>query len=160
MGAQFSSLSAGFASLAGQVLGPLLNSREYQYRVEAEIARTEALLNNYEQTFYRALREVEDALASVRTYREEYEVRKKQVESAKKAAELAWVRYNGGMTSYLEVLDLERSLFGAELNVSETLAKYYTSIIKLYKALGGGWNPDHRFAIMDFTIKYDQEVAQ
>ena len=51
-------------------------------------------------------------------------------------------RYDGGVTSYLEVLDSERSLFSAELSESQTLRLYINSIIELYKALGGGWVPE------------------
>ena len=46
------------------------------------------------------------------------------------------------MTSYLEVLDTERSLFSAELSESQTLRQYFNAIIELYKALGGGWTPE------------------
>ena len=49
------------------------------------------------------------------------------------------MRYEGGLTSYLEVLDLQRSLFSAQLAESETLLLQLSSIVELYKALGGGW---------------------
>jgi multidrug efflux system outer membrane protein len=61
------------------------------------------------------------------------------VESAINAAELSWVRYEGGMTSYLEVLDLQRSQFSAELQASAALQQQLASVVELYKALGGGW---------------------
>jgi multidrug efflux system outer membrane protein len=61
--------------------------------------------------------------------------------AAQSAAELSWVRYDGGLSSYLEVLDVQRSEFSAELGVSETLQLQLTSIVDLYRALGGGWNP-------------------
>jgi multidrug efflux system outer membrane protein len=59
--------------------------------------------------------------------------------AAEKAVELSWVRYNGGLTSYLEVLDLQRSQFTSQLRASEALQNQITSTINLYKALGGGW---------------------
>jgi len=141
LGASFSTLTSGFAGLGTQILGPIFNSGANQQKVEVEIARTRQLLNKYEQTFYSALREVEDAMIAVNTYKEEYKVRKAQVNSAQNAANLSWVRYEGGMTSYLEVLDLQRSLFNAELKTSETLQLQLSSTVKLYKALGGGWVP-------------------
>ena len=64
-----------------------------------------------------------------------------QVDAARNAAVLSRARYDGGVTSYLEVLDIERSLFSAELSQSQTRRLYITSIIDLYKALGGGWVP-------------------
>jgi hypothetical protein len=68
--------------------------------------------------------------------------RRRQVESARSASTLSRARYDGGVTSYLEVLDTERSLFNAELAESQTLRLYFNSIIELYKALGGGWAPE------------------
>ncbi len=139
LGAQFSDASNSFAGLGAQIFGPLFNSGENQRRVEVEIARTEQLLNAYEQTFLTALREVEDALVAVETYDAELASRIKQLESATSAAELSWVRYEGGLTSYLEVLDLQRSLFSSQLKASETLQLRLTSTVQLYQALGGGW---------------------
>jgi multidrug efflux system outer membrane protein len=49
------------------------------------------------------------------------------------------MRYNGGVTSYLEVLESERTLFSAELELSEVRQSTFNSYIRLYKALGGGW---------------------
>ena len=63
--------------------------------------------------------------------------------SSRSAAMLSRARYDGGVTSYLEVLDTERSLFSAELTESQTLRLYINAIIELYKALGGGWSPEN-----------------
>jgi len=141
VGAQFSDLAEMFAGLGARLLGPLYHGGGIRRQVDVEIARTRRLLDNYEQTFYTALREVEDAMVAVRTYEKEYELRKAQVEAAQRAADLSWVRYDGGMTSYFEVLDLQRSLFSAQLRTSETLEMQLASIISLYRALGGGWVP-------------------
>jgi multidrug efflux system outer membrane protein len=131
-----------FWSIGGNILQPLFNAGRNRSRVDAEIARTEQALLAYEQTVLRAFAEVEDALVAVRTYRREHEARIRQVTAARSAAILSRARYNGGVTSYLEVLDIERSLFSAELSESQTLRLYITSIVELYKALGGGWNPE------------------
>ena len=124
------------------IVQPLFNAGRNRSRVEAEEARTEQALLAYEQTVQRAFREVEDALVAVRTYRTEHEARRRQVAAARSAATLSRARYDGGVTSYLEVLDTERSLFNAELTESQTLRLYINAIIELYKALGGGWNPE------------------
>jgi multidrug efflux system outer membrane protein len=139
LGAQFSDLSSSFAGLGAQLFGPLFNSGENQRRVEIEVARTEQLLNAYEQAFLTALREVEDALVATDTYEIEFEARRRQLEAASSAAELSWVRYEGGLTSYLEVLDLQRSLFSSQLKASESQQLRLTSMVQLYQALGGGW---------------------
>ena len=142
LGTQFSTLTTGFAGLGAQLFGPLYNAGANQRRVDVEVARTEQLLNRYEQTFYTALREVEDAMVAANTYEAEYKIRSGQVEAAQNATDLSWVRYEGGMTSYLEVLDVQRSLFTAQLKASETLQLKLTSTVRLYKALGGGWIPE------------------
>jgi multidrug efflux system outer membrane protein len=102
------------------IVQPLFNAGRNKSRVEIEEARTEQALLAYEQTVQRAFREVEDALVAVRTYRAEHEARRSQVAAARSAATLSRARYDGGVTSYLEVLDTERSLFNAELTESQT----------------------------------------
>ncbi len=139
MGASFANPALGFSALGAQLLGPLFNSGENKKRVQVEIARTEQLLNNYEQTYLVAMKEVEDAMASVETYKREYDIRKRQMAAANTALELSWIRYQGGMSSYLEVLDLQRSLFSSQLKASEALQLQLTSTVNLYQALGGGW---------------------
>ena len=140
------SLATGVLNLGANLLGPIFNAGKNERRVEIEVARTEQLLNQYQQTILNALREVEDAIAATYTYRSEYEARLRQVESAVNAANLSWVRYEGGMTSYLEVLDLQRSQFSAELQASAALQQQLASVVELYKALGGGWPVERQTA--------------
>lgn len=131
-----------FWSVGGNLFGPLLSFDRNVSRVRLEEARARRTVLSYEQTVLRALQEVEDALVAVRTYRAEYEVRKRQVASAQSAAKLSRSRYDGGESSYLEVLDAERSAFNSELLASETLRQHLISVVQLYKALGGGWEED------------------
>lgn len=139
LGGSFVNPAVGFASLGAQIFGPLFNSKENKRKLEVEIARTEQQLNSYENTFLNALREVEDALIAVETYGKEFDSRKRQVMAASTALEMAWVRYESGLTSYLEILDLQRSEFSSLLKASEVLQLQLTSSVNLYKALGGGW---------------------
>jgi multidrug efflux system outer membrane protein len=141
-GLNFINPLAGFASLGAQVLGPIFNNKSNKLKVEIEQDRTVQLLNNYENSFLLALREVEDAMISVTTYRNEFRLRSEQLEAAREAVNLSWIRYDGGLTSYLEVLDLQRSLFSSQLKASEALQLQLTATVKLYQALGGGWMPD------------------
>jgi multidrug efflux system outer membrane protein len=128
-----------FWNLGANILAPIFNAGRNRSRVEAEQARTEQALLAYQQTVQRAFREAEDALVAVRTYRDEHAARQRQVEAALNAAKLSRARYNGGVTSYLEVLITEQSQFSAELAETQTLRLYVNAIIELYKALGGGW---------------------
>jgi len=128
--------------ISANLLGPIFDAGRNKARVEAEKARTEQLLNQYQLTVLRAFQEVEDALIDIRTYREEALARERQVVAARSAAELSRARYNGGVTSYLEVLESERSLFRAGLLASSTRRQQIVSVVVLYKALGGGWVPE------------------
>lgn len=141
MGSKLVPVPPGIATLGIQLFGPLINAKANRNRVKVEKNRTEQLLNNYEQTFLVALAEVEDAMIAVEKYEQEYEIRVSQMESANNAVELSWIRYESGLTGYLEILDLQRSQFSSHLQASEALQLQLTSSIKLYKALGGGWNP-------------------
>lgn len=125
--------------ISADLLGPIFDAGRGKSRVEAEKARTEQLLNNYQLTVLRSFQEVEDALIKISTYRLEAEAREEQVRAARSATQLSRARYDGGVTSYLEVLESERSLFRAELLASSTRREQVVSIVSLYKALGGGW---------------------
>ncbi|MFC2085710.1 efflux transporter outer membrane subunit [Bacteroidota bacterium] len=140
LGAIFTGDFTGFFDIGADLFGPLFNSGENQRRVDVEVARTEQLVHQYEQTILVALREVDDALIAVRTYEAEFEARKRQLVASTSASELSWVRFDNGVTSYLEVLDVDRSLFTSQLKASETLQLKLTSVVQLYQALGGGWD--------------------
>jgi multidrug efflux system outer membrane protein len=128
--------------ISADLLGPVFDAGRNKSRVEAERARTEQLLNNYQLTVLRSFQEVEDALIEIRTYRAEAEAREAQVTAAQSATTLSRARYDGGVTSYLEVLESERSLFRAELLASSTRREQVVAIVSLYKALGGGWTTE------------------
>jgi len=121
------------------IFGPIFDAGKRRNQVEAEKARTEQALNNYEQTVLNALREVADALAGIEGFREEFTARQEQLTAALSASQLSWARYNGGVTSYLEVLDSDRNLFAAQLAVSQIRRAKLVAVITLYRALGGGW---------------------
>ena len=123
------------------ILGPIFDAGKRRSQVDAEVARTEQALNAYEQSVLQAFQEVEDALAGIRWYREELAAREFQVQAAQSASDLSWARYDGGVTSYLEVLDSDRSLFSAQLAASEVRRLQLVAIVRLYRALGGGWSP-------------------
>ncbi len=139
MGAQLVNPSFLFADLGAQLLGPVFNAGKLKRNVAVEEARTRQLLLDYEASYLLALQEVEDAMIAVDTYRREYNLRNEQMLMATKASQLAWVRYDGGLTSYLEVLNLQSSQFNAELKASEAFKNQITSVVSLYQALGGGW---------------------
>ena len=139
MGASLLNPVTLFADLGAQLFGPIFNGGQIKKGIELEEKRTERLLYNYQLSYLTAIKEVEDAMIAQRTYNREHALRTSQMVLAKKASLLAWVRYDGGLTSYLEVLTLQSSQFSAELKTSSALQQELQSIINLYTALGGGW---------------------
>lgn len=133
-----SAISAAW-SVSGTILGPLFNFGKNKRRVEIERKRTEEAYLAYDQAVLQAFRETEDALVAVTTYRDQLVAVERQKVAARNAAMLSKARYDEGVTSYLEVLDSERTLFDASLNASATLQYRLNSYVNLYKTLGGGW---------------------
>jgi outer membrane protein, multidrug efflux system len=86
-----------------------------------------------------AFRETNDALVGVQKLREEYDALAKRTIALRSSARLSRARYEGGATSYIEVLYAENELFAAELAGIATLAQRHAELVSLYKALGGGW---------------------
>jgi multidrug efflux system outer membrane protein len=104
----------------------------------ARVACAEALAR-YRLTIRNGLRETEDALVDQRETRERIEALTRQTEALRKAAFFARERYTNGYTSYIEVLDAERSLFDAELTLAQAREELLDAMANLYIALGGGW---------------------
>ena len=126
-------------SLGAGLLGPVIDFGKNKRRVEIEEQRTQQALYQYENTVLTAFREVEDALVDIDTYRKELAAIERQQKAAKNANRLSKERYDKGVSSYLEVLDSEESLFSAELQLSELEQLYRNAYVSLYKSLGGGW---------------------
>ncbi|MCX5771898.1 MAG: efflux transporter outer membrane subunit [Candidatus Hydrogenedentes bacterium] len=104
----------------------------------ARAVRDETLIT-YRQTIQTAFREVEDALINQRTTREQLAAIEREVEALRKYAYFARRRFDNGYTSYIEVLDAERTLFGAELSAAQTRAALFQALVGVYQAMGGGW---------------------
>lgn len=129
----------GVWTVGGSLLGPIFDYNKNLRRVELEEARTREALYSYENAVLTAFREVEDALVEVETYRAQLASVNNQQKAASNANELSKERYDKGVSSYLEVLETERSLFNVELALSELEQQYLNAYVNLYKALGGGW---------------------
>jgi multidrug efflux system outer membrane protein len=108
-------------------------------RIAAARARGEAALAEYEQTVLRALQEAEDALVTHARSRERLLQLTEAAQASGTAARLARLRYENGVVDFLQVLDAERSLLEAEDSLAQGQAEAATSLVALYKALGGGW---------------------
>lgn len=125
----------GFAN----VFAPIFNSGQLKAAELAQRQRAEQARLRYENTVLNALRDVDDSLTAVRTFRDEHQARLRQLDAAQSAANLSWARYNGGVVSYLEVLDSERILFSVQILESSVRQEQLNAVVSLYRALGGGW---------------------
>lgn len=105
---------------------------------QAEAIQQQALLS-YQKAVQSSFSDVENALVSSSKSREQMASQARQVEALSTYARYARLRYDNGYTSYIEVLDAERSLFDAQLSYTRTRGRVFTSMIDLYKATGGGW---------------------
>jgi multidrug efflux system outer membrane protein len=120
---------------------PIFTAGRTRSQVALAEAREQELVLTYQQTIKQAFREVSDALIGYRKTREFREQQALLVGSAQDARRLAQLRYEGGATSYLEVLDADTRLFAAELGLAQAQAGELASLVEIYRALGGGWQP-------------------
>ncbi|WP_430815590.1 efflux transporter outer membrane subunit [Carboxylicivirga sp. RSCT41] len=126
-------------NISGSLLGPIFNWGKNKNRVKAERARTEAAVYQYENTVLNAFREVEDALYTIETLKEEEAAIKEHVEAAIEAATLSGERYDKGIASYIEFLESQRQAFDAQMLQTGNRQDILEAYITLYQALGGGW---------------------
>ena len=126
-------------SLVGSLLQPIFNAGQNRRRVEVSESRMRQSLFSYERAIQGALLEAEDALVAYRTTGRQRASQSTRVAAEREVLRLAELRYRGGVTGYLEVLDAQRSLFTAELEEVQTIRENLVALVRLYKALGGGW---------------------
>jgi multidrug efflux system outer membrane protein len=126
-------------SVGGNLLGPLFQFGKNKRRVERQRYLAEASRLNYEATVLQAFKDVEDALITIETLKEELVIQEERMRAAQNAEMLSQERYDKGVTSYLEVLESQRQSFDAQLSYSTVRRELLVSYINLYKALGGGW---------------------
>jgi len=136
----FNAGDALIGSAGASLFGPIFQFGKNKRRVEVEKERTEQMRLNYEKAVLSAFQETENALISIQTLQEEKLLVEKQVSASANAAKLSRQRYDGGITSYLEVLEAERTLFDIELYYSDLQKRVLTAYTNLYKTLGGGWD--------------------
>ncbi len=129
----------GLWNFTGQLAQPLFAGGTLKSGVQlAQATQQEAELN-YQRTIQQAFREVSDALVA---YEKDHEFRTQQemlTYSAKDASRLSDIRYRGGASSYLEVLDSNTRTYAAELTLVQAQLNEMLDYIQLYRALGGGW---------------------
>jgi multidrug efflux system outer membrane protein len=138
----FSSLMAsqvGIWSYGAQVSQPVFTGGALRGNLRLAKSENQQALIVYRQAIQRAFGDVSDALIG---YEKLHQVRLRQqdtVSDLEETVHISTLRYKGGTTTYLEVLDGQRSLYGAQLTLASARGDEYRSLVQLYKALGGGW---------------------
>jgi multidrug efflux system outer membrane protein len=131
--------SGGTWAYAVPITMPIFTAGAIAGQVKAAEAVQQQLLYRYQQAIQTAFREVDDALVDQKRSREQLETQGQQVGTLRQYARIARLRFDEGYTSYLEVLDAERSLFNAQLSYAQTQGTIFQSLVNVYKAMGGGW---------------------
>jgi outer membrane protein, multidrug efflux system len=139
---QASSLGGGPSR--GYVVGPSISWAAFDLgrvkaRIEGSRARADVSLAAYEQTVLRALEDTEDALVTHARTRDSLRDATEAAVASRTAARIARVRYEGGLVDFLDVLDAERTQLAAEDRLAQSRTDAATSLVAVYKALGGGW---------------------
>jgi outer membrane protein, multidrug efflux system len=129
----------GIYSYGAQVAQPIFTGGALRGNLHLAESQHEQALLVYRQTIQRAFGDVSDALIG---YYKLHQVRVRQEETVadlKESVRISTLRYKGGTTTYLEVLDSQRSLYGADLSLARAQGDEFRSLVQLYRALGGGW---------------------
>jgi multidrug efflux system outer membrane protein len=129
----------GIWSYGAQVSQPIFTGGALSGNLRLAKSQNQQALIAYRQTIQRAFGDVSDALIG---YDKFHQVRVRQqdtVADLEESVRLSTLRYKGGTTTYLEVLDGQRSLYAAELTLAGARGDEYRSLVQLYRTLGGGW---------------------
>jgi multidrug efflux system outer membrane protein len=118
---------------------PIFTAGAIAGQVQAAEAGQQQALFAYQKAIQDAFRDVNDSLVNQDRTREQLKAQKRQVEALQQYASTARLRYENGYTSYIEVLDAERSLFNVQLQYTQTQQLQLQAMINLYLAMGGGW---------------------
>jgi len=132
--------SSYMQNASGGIAGPIFAFGKNKRRVEINRQLAEQFKFSYQKTYITAVSEVEQSIQNIKTYKEEWKARNRQVQAALINYKLSYERYDSGYVSYLEVLDVETNLFNAQLSLAQLSERQLSSMIELYRALGGGWS--------------------
>jgi multidrug efflux system outer membrane protein len=130
---------AGFWTFGGQLAQPIFTAGRLRSNVRLTEAQEQQAVLTYQQSIQQPFREVSDSLVA---YRKNQEFRTQQellTNSSEDAVRLANMRYRGGVTSYLEVLDSDTRYFDAQLGLAQAQLNERLALVQVYNALGGGW---------------------
>ncbi|MBS9759550.1 efflux transporter outer membrane subunit [Pseudomonas mosselii] len=141
-GSQIGSSAANAWALGPSITWAAFDLGSVRARLRGAKADAEGALANYEQQVLLALEESSNAFSDYGKRQQRLLALMRQSDASRKAAELASVRYREGTVDYLVLLDAERERLSAEDAQAQGEVELYSGIVAIYKALGGGWQPD------------------
>jgi multidrug efflux system outer membrane protein len=130
---------ASFWNVGPTLTVPIVTAGKLRSNVHLTEAQQQQALLTYQQTIQQAFRDVSDSLIAYQKNREFREQQELLTASAEDSAKLAQIRYEAGVTSYLEVLTNDTNFFAAQLNLAQAQQNELTALVQVYNALGGGW---------------------
>jgi multidrug efflux system outer membrane protein len=133
---------AGVGQLSPGLFQPLFQGGRIRRNYEAAQARFDQALAQYRQAALNAYRETADGLVSIQKLAEIRAEQEKGVAAITDATQLARSRYENGLASYLEILIADQQLLDVELLLARTRGAQLRAVADLYRALGGGWQPE------------------
>ncbi len=148
------SLTGGGAvvsALLGSISVPIFDDGSAKAQVHAQEAAYEQTRMNYQAVVLTALKDVEDTLIALSGDRERLVSLRNAADAAANAALLARQRYASGVIDFQTVLDTQRTLLSAQDSVASTATDLSSDHVRLYKALGGGWQPGNESIISSAT---------
>jgi NodT family efflux transporter outer membrane factor (OMF) lipoprotein len=140
-GSNFFDSDSGGYSIVPKVRWPIFSSGSIRNNIKVQEAILEQYLAAYESTVLHAVKEVRDALVDYRKEQERREALERAVEAALSAQELSADQYRNGLSDFNNVLDAQRSLLGFQEQLAVSEGAVSENAVRLYKALGGGWQP-------------------
>lgn len=130
---------AGLWTFGASAVQPVFEGGRIRNRVRFAEARTQEATLFYQRTIQQAFRDVSDALVGYQKSQEFRAQQEQLTHSAEDATRLSNMRYKGGATSYLEVLDSDTRYFSAQLALAQAQLVELQSLVQIYRSLGGGW---------------------
>ncbi|MFA6957250.1 MAG: efflux transporter outer membrane subunit [Thermoanaerobaculia bacterium] len=130
------------SNLLGNIFQPIFQAGRLRRNVEVTESQQRQALSAYEQAILAAFRETEDSLVTYQKTTEQRSSYGARVEALREVLRLNELAYEGGVVDYLRVLDAQRTLLDAELSAVQNNRQQLVALASVYKALGGGWNPE------------------
>ena len=133
--------SGSFAwNVGAGLLAPIFQGGRLRRNLDAARARWDQARLAYEKAALAAFGDVATSLNAIQATARIVEAQRRSVDALREAEKTALSRFDGGVSPYFEVLDAQRELFSGELAYAQSLRDQRVAIVRLYRALGGGWN--------------------